>query len=137
MRLRVIAKTPSDFDAWLRNQQRPAMAPVSADATAGRDLFMSNACVQCHTIAGTPAQGTVGPNLTHFAAFGTFAAATYDNTDDNLFSWIKHAREQKPGVVMPNFDRPVNTGDPGNVPGFKILTDDQIRKIVAYLRSLL
>jgi cytochrome c oxidase subunit 2 len=137
MRLRVIAKTPADYNAWILAQQAAAADPTSSDAMQGKDLFLSNACIQCHSIAGTPAAGTVGPNLTHFASRGTFAGATFDNTDENLFQWIKHAREQKPGVVMPNFDRAPPKDDPGNVPGFRILTDEQIRMIVAYLRSLM
>lgn len=137
MRLRVIAKTEADFNAWVSAQQRPALEPSTSDALQGKDLFLSNACIQCHAIAGTTAGGTIGPNLTHFASRGTFGAATFRNDDSNLFQWIKHAREQKPGVLMPNFDRPVAKGDPGAVPGFHVLTDDQIRLIVAYLRSLM
>ena len=137
MRLRVIAKTPADYNAWVLEQQKPALEPSTSDAREGKSLLLSNACIQCHTITGTTANGVLGPNLTHFASRGTFGAATFDNNDDNLFKWIKHAREQKPGVVMPDFDRPVVEGDPGNVPGFKPLTDEQIRMIVAYLRSLM
>jgi cytochrome c oxidase subunit 2 len=136
MRLKLIAKTEADFATWLRDQQRDAVEPTTPDARRGKELFFANACVQCHAIAGTSASGTAGPDLTHFASRGTFGAATFPSTDQELFLWVKQARERKPGVVMPNFDRPVPKDDPGNVPGFRILTDEQIRMIVAYLRSL-
>jgi cytochrome c oxidase subunit 2 len=136
MRLRVIAKSPADFNQWVLDQQKPALDPSTSDAREGKELLMSNACIQCHSIAGTEATGLLGPNLTHFASRGTFGAATFDNNDANLFEWIKHARTQKPGVIMPDFDRPLPKGESA-VPGWHQLTDEQIRMIVAYLRSLM
>lgn len=122
MRLRVKALPPAEFDAWLKSQQRPALDPASPEAARGREVFMANACVQCHAIAGTDAAGTVGPNLTHFAGRGTFAAAVYENNDENLYKWIEDAPGRKAGVIMPSFKG--------------TLTPEQIRALVAYLRSL-
>jgi cytochrome c oxidase subunit 2 len=134
MRLRVIAKSAADYDAWLKHEQTPAVEPVDAAAMQGKELFLQNACIQCHAIGGTPASGTIGPNLTHIGARGTFGGATFDLNEKNLFDWIKHARELKPGVIMPDFDRPLQSRE--NVAGFRQLTDDQIRAIVAYLLGL-
>lgn len=129
MRLRVIAKTEPEFEAWLRAQQQPAAAPASSDAQAGLQIVAStqilgsNVCISCHAIGGVPgASGQVGPDLTHLASRGTFASALYDLNEENLTKWIRNAREQKPGVIMPIFDH--------------ILTDDQIRQVVAYLLTL-
>jgi len=139
MRLRVLTKTEGDYDAWVKAQQSPGVTPTSPDAIEGQKQFLSNACIQCHAIGGTAAGGTLGPNLTHFADRTTFGSATFDNTDALLFDWVKHARVVKPGVLMPNFDQPLNADDPASAATggtFKQLTDEQIRQIVAYLRSL-
>jgi mono/diheme cytochrome c family protein len=40
----------------------PALA-LKGDAAAGKELFASNGCGSCHTLAAAGASGTVGPNL--------------------------------------------------------------------------
>lgn len=122
MRLRVHALPQAEFDAWLKGQQQPGAGPTSPDAVQGKEIFLANACAQCHTIGGTDAAGTVGPNLTHFASRGTLGSAVYKNDDQNLYKWIEDAPGRKAGVIMPSFKG--------------VLTDEQIRALVAYLRSL-
>ena len=134
MRLRVIVKSEADYQAWLQQQQAPAAAPQTTDAQQGQQIFMSNICIQCHTIAGTSAQGQIGPNLTHFASRGTFAGSMFNNTPDAVDLWIHETSLLKPGVIMPRF----GCGQT-NEPPYRSLTcisDDQIRSIVAYLESL-
>ena len=64
MLLRVYVQTPDDFAAWVKNQQQPAVEdPAVAE---GRQLFQSQACISCHMVRGTAAQGKFGPDLTHF-----------------------------------------------------------------------
>lgn len=126
MRLRVFAKSPADFDTWLKDQQQPGAEPTSSDAIEGRKLFLSNACVGCHTIGGTPAAGKQGPDLTHFGSRKTFAAAIEDVTPDAVFRWIRNPLKIKPGVIMPAFGKAFGGA----------LTDAQIRQIVAYLLAL-
>jgi cytochrome c oxidase subunit 2 len=140
MRLLVVAKTEAEFAQWVTEQQKPAVEAASAEAIAGKQVFMTNACIACHAIAGTPASGRVGPDLTHFASRKTFGSVVYDTTPENLFEWIKHARVQKPGVLMPNFDEPLDPKDPaaaavGQTP-VRVLSDAEIRQMVAYLLSL-
>jgi hypothetical protein len=63
MLLRVVVQSHEDFDKWVSNEQHPA---AGADSEAqGRRVFESTACVNCHTISGTYARGTFGPDLTH------------------------------------------------------------------------
>jgi cytochrome c oxidase subunit 2 len=95
---------------------------------------MSNICIQCHTIAGTQAEGQLGPNLTHFASRGTFAGSMFDNTPANVEHWIHETSLLKPGVIMPRF----GCGETNEPPygALKCISDDQIRLIVAYLESL-
>src|SRR5207248_3433804 len=63
MLLVVHAEPDAEFVAWLRNQQTTARS--AAAAQTGRDVFLKNACANCHTIRGTVANGTFGPDLTH------------------------------------------------------------------------
>lgn len=133
MRLKVIAKTPAEFDRWVREQAAPPADPASADAIRGKDLFFANACINCHAIGDQGA--AVGPNLTHLAARTTFGSVMFPMDEGTLIEWVRHARDLKPGVLMPNFDRPVGDDGPP-VPGHRVLADEEIRLIVAYLLSL-
>src|SRR5580698_5667972 len=60
-----------DFDRWVQDQKSPAV--VSAQVADGRKVFETNACMSCHTIAGTPANGRFGPDVTHLMSRGTIA----------------------------------------------------------------
>ena len=62
---------------------------------------MSASCILCHSIAGTPAGATVGPDLTHVGSRGMIAAGTLTNTRANLASWILEPQRVKPGAMMP------------------------------------
>lgn len=120
MRERAIIQSPSDFQAWLTSQQSPATTPTDPTAAEGGQLFQTRGCAACHTINGTPAQGKVGPNLTHFASRGVLAGAIFTNTPDNVRTWLKDPPAAKPGSVMPNLG----------------LTDHELDVLVAYLQSL-
>jgi cytochrome c oxidase subunit 2 len=120
MGLEVFAQRPAAFRAWLAAQQRPAVAPKGGRAAAGRTLFMKAQCASCHTIAGTSAQGTVGPNLTHVASRTTLAANEIPNTPSRLAAWIRDPQKIKPGDRMPDLG----------------LSSPQIANLVAYLEGL-
>jgi cytochrome c oxidase subunit 2 len=118
MLLRVYVQTPQDFAAWVKNQQQPAVQdPAVAE---GRQVFESQACVSCHVIRGTAAQGHFGPDLTHLMSRDTIASGASGNTPADLKLWIKDPDYVKPGCLMPSMQ----------------LTDDQLDKIVAYLSTL-
>jgi cytochrome c oxidase subunit 2 len=118
MLLRVYVQTPEDFAAWVKNQQQPAVEdPAVAE---GRQLFESQACISCHVVRGTAAQGQFGPDLTHFKSRDTLASGAADNTPANLKLWLKDPDYVKPGSLMPAMQ----------------LSDDQIDKVVAYLDTL-
>jgi cytochrome c oxidase subunit II len=101
MAFRVYAEPPPKFEAWLANIRRPAREPATPLARQGQRTFMRDGCAACHTIAGTEAQGTVGPNLTHLAGRETLAADTIPNTPGYLFRWIQNPQSVKPGAKMP------------------------------------
>jgi len=99
MLLRVVVESREDFDKWVSNEQRPA---AEADSVAqGRRVFESTACVNCHTISGTNARGTFGPDLTHLMSRATLASGAAANTRENLHLWIKDPDAIKPGCLMP------------------------------------
>ena len=55
MLLRVYVDPPAEFAAWVKNQQQPgAQDPAVA---AGRRVFETQACMNCHTVRGTAATG--------------------------------------------------------------------------------
>jgi cytochrome c oxidase subunit 2 len=101
MRFEVIAEPPDQFQAWVKQQQSPAAA-MTGEAAKGEQVFMTGACIGCHTINGTKAQGKVGPNLTHFASRKVFAGAVLENTPENVARWLADPQQVKPGNLMPN-----------------------------------
>lgn len=69
MLLRVYIDTPEQFAAWVKNQQLPAREDTVA--AAGRRVFETQACINCHSIYGTPATERFGPDLTHLMSRDT------------------------------------------------------------------
>lgn len=98
MALDVIAMPPAAFDTWLADQRRPAVP-----AGNGAALFAASGCNACHTIRGTPADGRIGPDLTHFGARPTLAAGILPMTTERIAGFIRHPEATKPGVRMPAF----------------------------------
>jgi cytochrome c oxidase subunit II len=118
MLIRVYVDTPQQFAKWVKNQQQLA---IDDDAVAaGRHVFETEACVNCHTVVGTPAHGTFGPDLTHLMSRATIASGSVANTPENLRAWIQDPDTFKPGVLMPAMQ----------------LSDEQVDDLVAYLTTL-
>jgi len=115
----VFADPPAKFKAWLADQERPARAPASALARRGAQVFTQE-CQSCHTIRGTSAHGTVGPDLTHLATRTTLAGVTIPNSKTYLGSWIVGSQRIKPGNQMPDIT----------------LTNRKLRALLAYLDGL-
>jgi cytochrome c oxidase subunit 2 len=76
--------------------------------------------VNCHTVTGTVAKGTFGPDLTHLASRATIASGAATNTPQNLRAWIQDPNGFKPGALMPAMQ----------------LSDQQVDQLVAYLDTL-
>jgi cytochrome c oxidase subunit 2 len=118
MLLRVYVDTPAQFEAWIKNQQQPAVQDPSV--AAGRRVFETQACMNCHTVRGTAATGRFGPDLTHLMSRDTLASGAMPNTDNNLRQWIKNPDTFKPGSLMPAMQ----------------LSDNQLNQVAAYLETL-
>src|SRR6516162_6951609 len=99
MLLRVSVDTPGDFAQWIREQQRPAVADERV--AAGRRVFETTSCINCHAINGTVANGRFGPDLTHLMSRTTIAAGAALNTPENLRLWIQNPDAIKRGSLMP------------------------------------
>jgi cytochrome c oxidase subunit II len=123
MRLRVIAETQEDFDAWTERMHAPAGAPPADSPEAeGAELFQAfpgGSCLACHGVE-PGSGGAVGPSLQNFGSRTTFGAGLFENTPENLARWLDNPRAMKPGAIMPDYG----------------LSSDQIDALVAYLRSL-
>ena len=97
----VVAESPARFNQWYVSQLASATPPTDSSARRGQTVFMQRTCVMCHTISGTPAGSSVGPELTHIASRPSIAAGTLPNTRENLARWIMNPQLIKPGVRMP------------------------------------
>jgi len=118
MLIRVNVDTPEQFATWLHEQQKPAVDdPRVAD---GKQAFQHTACVNCHTVGGTLAQGKFGPDLTHLASRQTLASGVLPNTTANLRKWLDDPESIKPGSLMPKMN----------------LSPRELDQITAYLTSL-
>ena len=101
MQFLVVAEPPEKFQAWLAAQRRPAPPPKTPLQARGRQVFLQLQCALCHTIRGTEAGGTIGPDLTHIASRRTLGAGILPNTRGHLGGWIVNAQSVKPGSRMP------------------------------------
>jgi cytochrome c oxidase subunit 2 len=99
MLLRVYVQPRADFDRWIQEQRQPAA--VSDAGSPGQRIFETTACINCHTVAGTVANGHFGPDLTHLMSRDTIAAGAAKNTPENLRQWILNPDAIKPGSLMP------------------------------------
>ncbi|HWF54351.1 MAG TPA: c-type cytochrome, partial [Solirubrobacteraceae bacterium] len=120
MAMTVVAQPRAQYRAWRQNMASPAVSATTPAARAGEQVFMSSQCASCHTIAGTAAQGQIGPNLTHLASRRTLAALTIPNTPRWLAAWIENPQAIKPGARMPDLGLPRR----------------QVQELVAYLDGL-
>jgi cytochrome c oxidase subunit 2 len=99
MLLRVYVDSSEEFARWVRSQQQPAV--MDASVTAGKRVFETTACINCHAIGGTVADGRFGPDLTHLMSRQTIASGAAENTKANLRLWLQKPDAIKPGSLMP------------------------------------
>lgn len=99
MLLRVSVDSSEDFEAWAHAQKESAVQDDTA--SAGRRIFETTACINCHAISGTPANGRFGPDLTHLMSRTTIASGAAENNTEKLRLWIQNPDAIKPGSLMP------------------------------------
>jgi cytochrome c oxidase subunit 2 len=101
MALYVTAESNEDYEKWRAGMITPSVEPSTDAQRRGRDVFLHATCVQCHTIRGTIAGATVGPDLTHLASRGSIGAGTLPNRRGHLAGWVVDPQQIKVGVHMP------------------------------------
>jgi cytochrome c oxidase subunit 2 len=119
MALTVDVESYPEFIKWWEHQLQPAPMPTAPLAQAGYDFVTRRNCGACHNIGGTPANGTVGPDLTHLASRRTLAASM-PMSEGNLYGWVADPQSLKSGNHMPTIG----------------LEPDQLHAVVAYLETL-
>jgi cytochrome c oxidase subunit 2 len=97
-----------------------AQTEQEISAKAGQYVFEHEACINCHTVAGTVATGRYGPDLTHLMSRETIASGAAPNTRADLMKWIGDPNQIKPGCLMPAMH----------------LSDKQDEQITAYMLTL-
>jgi cytochrome c oxidase subunit 2 len=122
MLLRASVDSRADFDRWVRAQQQIARdeTALGPQALEGRRVFNATACINCHAIAGTAADGRFGPDLTHLMSRETIASGVAQNTAAELRRWVQNPAAIKPGSLMPSMN----------------LTDKELDEVTAYLLTL-
>jgi cytochrome c oxidase subunit 2 len=121
MAFKVIAMLPDEYDAWLARVADPPAARSTDIERRGQSLFVAAGCGACHAVRGTDAAGTIGPDLTHFAARGSVGIDTLPLTAENLARFIRDGQHIKPGNRMPEF---------------RIFSSAEQTALVSYLMSL-
>jgi cytochrome c oxidase subunit 2 len=116
----IVAQTPSDFQAWMQREQGPPAAPTDPVAMRGMQVFEEAPCAACHTIRGSTATGTIGPDLSDFGGRLSIGAGALPNTRGGLAGWIVNSQTIKPGNLMPPMQ----------------LDPDELQALISYLESL-
>jgi cytochrome c oxidase subunit 2 len=116
----LVAQSEADFQRWLVRRQTASTGASSDLTEAGLVAFQRAPCAGCHTIRGTSATGTIGPDLTDFGSRRTIGGGAVANDPDHLTLWIADSQSIKPGSLMPP----------------NILDPSELRALVAYLESL-
>jgi cytochrome c oxidase subunit II len=101
MALLVVAESQDDFQRWRKAQLADAKTPATPEQSAGRDVFVAKACAACHTVRGTSAAGSLGPDLTHVGGRQYIAAGMLPTTRGSLAAWVADPQTIKPGNNMP------------------------------------
>jgi cytochrome c oxidase subunit II len=136
MLIRVVVDSPGDFERWLDLQEKDRWPnrddPRIRDegVVAGEKAFLSQSCVNCHAVRGTPAKGRYAPDLTHLMSRRTLASGMIANDPEDrpldslegskLRAWVADPQKIKPGCLMPAFG----------------LSDRERNDIVRYLLTL-
>ena len=110
----------AEFIRWWERQLQPSQAPPTPLALAGYNYVTTRQCSSCHSIAGTPANGRLGPDLTHVASRRSIAAGTLPMGKGQLYGWIADPQSIKPGAKMPTIG----------------LEPNELHAVVAYLETL-
>ena len=115
----VVAHPREEFARLMQARTaRERSAPAGEDE--GAELFQSAGCAACHRIAGTPANGLAGPDLTFMGARRTVGAGILPNNRGTLMGWIANSQAIKPNNRMPPYT---------------MLSGEELTALAAYLEA--
>ncbi|MHC1551644.1 cytochrome c oxidase subunit II [Phyllobacterium sp. K27] len=118
----VVGMTEPEFSSWLAKEAAESHAPTTRAAVEGHELFLASGCGGCHSVRGTSADGTIGPDLTHVGSRHSLAAATLKNDVEDFARWIQDSHHIKPENLMPSYD------------GF--FSQEETNRLASYLEQL-
>lgn len=104
--------------ATRKAEKKELAGPLNGDAARGKTIAQARGkgnCLACHLMKDGTQAGTRGPDLSRYGTFG--------RTDAETYALIHDMRTRNPDTVMP----PFGTNE--------ILTDQEIRDVVAYLQA--
>jgi cytochrome c oxidase subunit 2 len=117
----VVAMPPNEFAAWLERVASDADAPATTSLRRGQQTFLAAGCGGCHSVRGTPANGTIGPDLTHVGGRISLAAGVLASDEPAFARWIADNQHIKPQNRMPPF---------------RIFSEAELGALAGYLASL-
>ncbi len=120
MRSHVVVHSPDDFNAWLKT----ADIFVGTPAEAGKHIWETRGCNQCHTIDGSAGRGPTWKDV-----FGSEVVTQKDGTllaDENYIHTV---------ITQPNI-HPLPGFDPIMPPTQGLLTEKDVDNVIAFLKSL-
>jgi cytochrome c oxidase subunit 2 len=102
MRARARVLSQADFDAWVKGRTQAAS---TGGADQGKELFASQGCSSCHTLADAGATGQIGPDLDKVLVGKDAAFVRQSIVDPNA----EIAAGYKPDVMPQNFGKLLST----------------------------
>jgi cytochrome c oxidase subunit II len=153
MRMRVVALSEADYEAWQEGQLEGAEVPDGELAEAGLEIFRTT-CSGCHLVRGEGGNEDLfegaaqvsgaAPDLTHFASRGAFAGAIFDTWEDtngngevdiDEIGGTFNEADLKAWLADPPGEKPMYPEGSRGMPNLQ-LSEEQIEQLVAYLETL-
>ena len=119
MGLVVVAQEPAEFRRFVARSALRERVRIPTD-TSGLQLFSQAGCAACHRIAGTDANGMVGPDLTFVGRRRTLGSGILPNNLGTMMAWISDSHAIKPGNRMPPYE---------------LLSADELQALALYLEQ--
>jgi len=123
MMSQVMVVTSEEFEKWLK---RPEASPTGSGAEAGRKLSVDKGCAVCHSSDGTK---SIGP--TFKGLFGSNATVLEEGKEITVIAdeaFLKRSIKDPASQIV--------KGYPNLMPVQKELTEDEIRALTDYIKSL-
>lgn len=120
----VIVNTQDEYDAWIVEQEKLVEEALKTPEGQGRLLTVSNGCVGCHSLDGTP---RTGPTWA-----GIFGRAEEMNDGTTIVIDESYLIES---ILNPNAHIVNGFPSPSVMPAFTF-TEEQLANIIAYFKTL-